>query len=49
MSAPAKGGLLKRKKGKAPRSYDAQARAAREKRPGPARKSMAEFAHWDKY
>lgn len=28
---------------------DAQARAAREKRPGPARKSMAEFAHWDKY
>lgn len=28
---------------------DPQARAAREKRPGPSRKSMAEFAHWDHY
>lgn len=28
---------------------DHQARAAREKRPGPARKPMAEFAHWDRY
>jgi len=28
---------------------DHQARAAREKRPGPARKPMSDFAHWERY